>query len=96
MSDDGLLKINKEFLQHDYYTDIITFQNDTEDISGEIYISIDRVEDNAKAVGTTFENELNRVMVHGVLHLMGYGDKSAEEEAVMRQKEDFYLTLRPQ
>lgn len=91
-SDDHLLKMNIEFLQHDYYTDIITFDYCEEDaIIGELYISVDRVSDNAKEVSVSFEDELHRVLVHGVLHLIGYGDKGDDEESAMRSKEDFYL-----
>ncbi len=91
-SDPYLLQINKDFLQHDYYTDIITFDlSDNNTITGEIYISIDRVKDNAKVHGTSVSNELLRVMFHGVLHLCGYGDKTKSEITVMRQKEDYYL-----
>ena len=91
-SDQYLLQINKDFLQHDYYTDIITFDlSDKNAIVGEIYISVDRVKDNANVQGTSFSNELLRVMFHGVLHLCGYGDKTKSEITVMRQKEDYYL-----
>jgi probable rRNA maturation factor len=95
-SDDYLLDINKEFLQHDYYTDIITFdlsEPNTETISGEIYISVDRVADNAKKVGVSFKNEVLRVIFHGALHLCGYLDKSEEEITVMRQKENYYIHM---
>lgn len=92
-SDDHLLKMNIEFLMHDYYTDIITFDYCEEDaIIGELYISVDRVSDNAKEVSVSFEDELHRVLVHGVLHLIGYGDNSDDEELTMRSKEDFYLS----
>ena len=91
-SDQYLLQINKDFLLHDYYTDIITFDlSDKNAIVGEIYISVDRVKDNANVQGTSFSNELLRVMFHGVLHLCGYGDKTKSEITVMRQKEDYYL-----
>jgi rRNA maturation RNase YbeY len=91
-SDDYLLSVNKEYLNHDYYTDIITFDYsvDTE-ISGDLFISIDRVKENATEFNVPFLNELHRVLVHGVLHLCGYGDKSPDEETLMRSKEDFYL-----
>ena len=94
-SDDGLLEINKQFLDHDYYTDIITFPiEETNTVfEAELYISIDRVRDNAQELGKTFENELNRVIIHGVLHLCGYGDKASEEITKMRSKEDFYINL---
>ena len=94
-SDEYLLNINKEYLQHDYYTDIITFDNSEEDalIAGDIFISIDRVEENAKELNISFENELKRVMIHGVLHLCGYGDKSEEEQKLMREKEEEAIAL---
>ncbi len=84
-----LLELNKKYLQHDTYTDIITFDYTEGDIiSGDIFISLERVEDNAQKFEVIFENELQRVMAHGVLHLMGYKDKSSEEAALMRSKED--------
>lgn len=93
-SDDHLLKINQDFLEHDYYTDIITFDYCSDDlISGDLFISIDRVIDNAKYFNVTFDQELHRVIVHGVLHLCGYQDKSPEEETIMRQKESDALLL---
>lgn len=89
-----MLEQNKAFLNHDTYTDIITFDECVGDvISGSILISIDRVEENASKFGKTFENELLRVVVHGTLHLCGYKDKSEEEAKVMRQKEDESLAL---
>lgn len=94
-SDDFILNINKEYLDHDFYTDIITFdyrENDT--ISGDIFISIDRVKENAQTLSIPFLDELHRVIIHGVLHILGYKDKSPEEESIMRAKEDFYLSLR--
>lgn len=94
-SDDYLLKINKEYLDHDFYTDIITFDYRDEDtISGDIFISIDRVKENAQSLSIPFIDELHRVLIHGVLHIIGYKDKSSEEESIMRAKEDFYLSLR--
>ncbi len=94
--DDGfLLGINTKFLQHDTFTDIITFSN-TEQvgiISGEIYISVERVMENATILRTDFDNELHRVIVHGILHLLGYMDKEEKDELLMRQKEDYYLAL---
>lgn len=91
-SDDFLLDINKTFLKHDYYTDIITFNlSDSSNIKGEIYISIDRVKDNAKSNKQEFYQELARVIFHGALHLCGYTDKKKKEKAIMRSKEDFYL-----
>ncbi|MBN2614275.1 MAG: rRNA maturation RNase YbeY [Bacteroidales bacterium] len=97
-NDEYILEINKKFLQHDTYTDIITFPQgdlDSTIISGDIYISIDRVYDNAEKFDKTFENELGRVMVHGILHLMGYDDHTDEDRLVMRAKEDYYLSLQP-
>lgn len=91
-SDDYLLEINKQYLDHDYYTDIITFDYvEGKEISGDIFISVDRVKENAATFGVDFQNELNRVLVHGVLHLLGYKDKSADEKKLMTSKEDEYL-----
>ena len=92
--DNYLLKINKEFLDHDTYTDIITFDYSVgNEIISEIYVSTDRVEENAKKYKQSFENEIHRVMIHGVLHLCGYNDKLAEEKQIMRDKENHYLSL---
>ena len=92
--DNYLLKINKEFLDHDTYTDIITFDYSVgNEVISEIYVSTDRVEENAKKYKQTFENEIHRVMIHGVLHLCGYNDKLAEERQIMRDKENHYLSL---
>ncbi len=91
-SDDELLEMNRSYLNHDYFTDIITFdycENDL--IHGDLFISVDRVKDNAKGLNIGFLVELSRVMVHGVLHLCGYGDKSDDEKTLMREKEDCYL-----
>lgn len=88
-SDDKMLEINKQYLNHDYYTDIITFDYSEGDmISGDLFISIDTVRSNAEKFGTVFEDELRRVMIHGILHLCGLGDKTEEEEQAMRQAED--------
>jgi len=106
-SDDYLLEINRQFLGHDYLTDIITFdlglrqaplrqaQGAEEDlqINGEIYISVDRVRENAEEYHVTFEKELRRVIIHGVLHLVGYKDKTKAQKAAMRQKEEACLSL---
>lgn len=91
--DKSLLKINKLFLNHNYYTDIITFDmSETKtELIAEIYISIDRVRDNAKAGKYTIKEELHRVIFHGALHLCGYSDKTNSEKIEMRNKEDFYL-----
>ena len=94
-SDDMLLKINQDFLQHNYYTDIITFglQEPGQPIEAEIYISIDRVKDNANQHGVSYENEMKRVLFHGALHLCGYKDKKKSEIQEMRAKEDQYLRM---
>ena|ERR1700749_2595187 len=94
-SDEYLLGINNLFLQHDYYTDIITFDLSSNKaiIEGEIYISIDRVRDNAKQLDISIKNELHRVIFHGVLHLCGYKDKTPKDEKVMRSMEEKYLKL---
>ena len=94
--DNYLLKINKEFLDHDNYTDIITFDYSVgNEVISEIYVSTDRVKENAKKYKQAFENEIHRVMIHGVLHLCGYNDKLAEERRIMRDKENHYLSLLP-
>ncbi|MGB0884661.1 MAG: rRNA maturation RNase YbeY [Flavobacteriales bacterium] len=91
-SDDYLLEVNQTHLDHDYYTDIITFDySDKEGLQSDLFISVDRVEDNAKTYKVDFLNELARVMVHGLLHLCAYKDKSEAEAKEMRSKEDFYL-----
>ena len=92
--DNYLHKINLEFLKHDTFTDIITFDYSAgNEIVSEIYISVDRVADNAKKFSQTFEDEIHRVIIHGVLHLCGYRDKLAEDKQIMRDKENHYLTL---
>lgn len=93
-SDPYLLEVNKQYLNHDYYTDIITFDNSETDgeIEGDIFISIDRVKENAEKESTTEAVELRRVLAHGVLHLCGIDDKSDEDKRIMRAKEDYYLT----
>jgi rRNA maturation RNase YbeY len=95
-SDEYLWKINKNHLSHDTYTDIITFDlsDNHDDISGDIYISIERVKDNSTTMGYTFKDELDRVMIHGILHLCGYNDGTDEEKAMMRKKEEACLSLR--
>ncbi len=94
-SDEHILSVNKEFLHHDYYTDVITFDYCEGDvISGDLVISVDSVADNASHFHTEFEEELNRVIVHGVLHLLGYDDHTLEDQKVMREKENFYLEVR--
>lgn len=93
-SDDWLIDQNIRFLEHDFYTDIITFDYCVHDIvSGDLLISLDRVEENAKEYNVSRETELNRVLVHGLLHLCGYGDKTPKEIEIMRKKEDYYLSL---
>ncbi len=98
-TDEYLLDINIQHLDHHTLTDIITFDlsdhPDSPEIEGEIYISIDRVKENAKNFKVSFESELSRVLAHGILHLCGYKDKSPEEEQLMREKENFYLAMSP-
>jgi len=87
--------INKKFLNHDYPTDIITFDySDTKIINGEIYLSIEQIKENSKTYNTNLTDELHRVIIHGVLHLLGYKDKTKTEQLEMRTKEDYYLSLR--
>ena len=94
-SDNYILDINQKYLQHDYFTDIITFDYcEGNKLSGDLFISIDTVKANAEEYGEGFERELNRVMVHGVLHLIGYDDHSDSDQAEMRSKENYYLSLR--
>ncbi|MGZ3833153.1 MAG: rRNA maturation RNase YbeY [Mucilaginibacter sp.] len=95
-SDQYLLQINKQYLDHDTYTDIVTFDNsDIEKvIVGDIFISIDRIRENAAKFNTGEVNELHRVIIHGALHLLGYTDKKAESKKTMTAKEDHYLSLR--
>lgn len=93
-SDDYLLNLNQQYLNHNTYTDIITFDYTEKGvISGDIFISIDRVKENATKYKVNYSIELARVIIHGALHLMGYKDKKPTEKEVMRSKEDFYLTL---
>lgn len=89
-SDEYLLTMNQEHLQHDYYTDIITFDNSDDEvvISGDLFISVDRVTDNAAILQVAFEKEFYRVLAHGLLHLLGFGDKNPAEVEIMRSKED--------
>ncbi len=87
-----ILKVNQDYLQHDYYTDIITFDNVRgKTINGEIFVSLQRISDNASTLSKNHEEELRRVLAHGILHLCGYKDKTEEEIFEMRSKEDFYL-----
>lgn len=93
-SDDFLLQINKDYLNHDYFTDIITFDlsvSKHSPIIGEVYISVDSIRDNSKRFGTTISQELHRVIFHGALHLCGYKDKTKNDKVLMTQKEDQYL-----
>lgn len=95
-SDNYLLDVNVKYLHHDYFTDIITFDYcEGNVLSGDLFISVDSVRENASFFGVDFTDELNRVMVHGILHLIGYDDHTEEEQKVMRSKEDYYLSLRP-
>jgi rRNA maturation RNase YbeY len=90
--DDYLLEVNKQYLNHDYFTDVITFDYSSyPEVSGDVMISLDRVKDNAQSLDQSFELEFYRVVFHGVLHLCGYKDKSEADEKVMRAKEDFYI-----
>jgi rRNA maturation RNase YbeY len=94
-SDNYILDVNQKYLQHDYFTDIITFDySEGDKISGDLFISVDTVRDNAVEYGTEFADELNRVIVHGVLHLIGYDDHEEEDIKEMRAKENYYLSLR--
>lgn len=91
-TDKVLLKINQDYLNHDFYTDIITFDlSKNKSIQAEVYISIDRVRENARKLGVSFKSELHRVVFHGVLHLCGYNDKTKNEKKNIREKEDNYL-----
>ena len=93
-SDDSLLKLNKEFLNHDTLTDVITFDYSvSETISAEVFISVDRVRANSKEFHQDFNDEIKRVMIHGVLHLCGYKDKTSKEKALMSDKENLYLAV---
>lgn len=96
-SDPYLLELNKTFLRHSTLTDIITFPDEENPgtVSGDIFISIERVAENALKYGEHFDDELHRVMVHGVLHLLGYGDKAEQQKKEMTAKEDFYLSTFP-
>jgi len=92
VDDNYLLDVNIKYLKHNYFTDIITFNyNQGLNISGDLYISIDTIKSNAEFYDVNFKNELVRVIVHGVLHLLGYNDSNDGEQIVMREKEDFYL-----
>lgn len=91
--DEYLLKVNRDYLQHDYYTDIITFDYvKGKTISGDIFVSLPRISENAAMLSKDFESELHRVLAHGILHLCGYKDKTEDEIRTMRGKEDFYIS----
>ncbi len=93
-SDEYLLNVNRQYLNHDYYTDIITFDYvDKNVINGDIFISVDRVTENSSVYHSGFSNELHRIIVHGVLHLLGYKDKLKKDKLLMTEKEDAYLKL---
>lgn len=96
VSDEYLYELNLKYLNHDYYTDIITFDystNSSKAINGELYISIDRAKDNAKKINVTVQAEVKRLIIHGLLHLCGYEDANTQAKQAMTQKEDFYLNL---
>jgi len=90
--DEYLLQINRQYLDHDYYTDVIGFDNSVgDDLMGDIFISVERITDNAIQNNVSFENELARVVIHGILHFAGYMDKDPEDKILMTSKEDYYL-----
>lgn len=94
-SDDYLVEVNRQHLNHDYYTDVITFDySEGTNVSGDIFISTDRVTENAEVFGVPMIDELHRIIVHGTLHLIGYGDKDEDAKKEMTSKEDIYLSLR--
>jgi rRNA maturation RNase YbeY len=95
-TDSILLQINKEYLNHSTLTDIITFDysENVNSLEGEIYISVDRVKENAMKFNTSLDHELQRVIIHGILHLLGYSDKKSNDKRIMRKKENHYLSLR--
>jgi probable rRNA maturation factor len=93
-TDEKLLEINREFLKHDYLTDIITFDySEGKSVNGEIYISVDRIRENTVLLSTTLKSETRRVIFHGFLHLCGYNDSEERERNIMREREDMYLAL---
>lgn len=94
-SDNYILDVNLRFLQHDYFTDIITFDYcEGSTLSGDLFISVDSVRENSVEFGTEFDEELHRVIVHGLLHLIGYDDHTEEDQKTMRAKENYYLSMR--
>ena len=93
-NDDYLLELNKKYLNHNFYTDIITFDySKNNNISGDLIISIDTVSYNAKKYNEEFNNELNRVIIHGILHLLGFDDKTEEQKIIIKEKENYYLNF---
>ena len=94
-NDNALLEINRKYLNHNFYTDVISFDlsSSRKEILADIYISVDRIRENAKSFKTTLKEELHRVMLHGLLHLCGYNDKTEVQRQLIRKKEDFYLNL---
>ena len=97
-SDEYLLDINRSYLDHDYYTDIITFDNresEADNLESDIFISIDRIKENAQELSITFHRELHRVIIHGILHLLGWNDKTDKQKQAMREKEEACLSLHP-
>ena len=94
-NDNTLLEINRKYLNHNFYTDVISFDlsSSRKEILADIYISVDRIRENAKSFKITMEEELHRVMLHGLLHLCGYNDKTEVQRQLIRKKEDFYLNL---
>lgn len=94
-NDNALLEINRKYLDHNFYTDVITFDlsSSRKEILADIYISVDRIRENAKSLELSLKEELHRVMLHGLLHLCGYNDKTEVQRKLMRKKEDFYLNL---
>ena len=97
-SDEYLLKVNQDYLNHNYYTDVIAFDNAESEkmIEGDVFISIDRIRENATSLSVPFDLELSRVLVHGLLHLLGYRDKTDEEKVLMREKEEACISLQKQ
>ena len=97
VNDKKILDVNRQYLQHDYYTDIITFDySDDDTISGDLFISLDTVRSNAEQIGTTYEQELRRVIIHGILHLCGINDKGPGERELMEQHENKALSILPE
>ena len=94
-SDKALLEINRKYLDHNFYTDVITFDlsSSPKEILADVYISVDRIKENAKSLKLSLKEELHRVMFHGLLHLCGYNDKTEPHKKLIRKKEDFYLNL---